>query len=820
VPLVNRFFADLVHGARVLRKSPAFSLTVIAVLALGIGANSAVFSVVDAVLLRALPFPAADRLVMVWEKNPSLGEKIANRVPVALSNFREWQKRATQFESIGGYEEANFNLTSGTEPERVDGARASANFFHVFGVAARLGATFESAATNPNTEHVALLSDAFFQSHFGGAPGLLGRTLTMNDIVYTIVGVLPPDFRLPATREGQNQSKPQVWVPYAQADVANTGEFNRRKMQVFARLRDGVSLAQARAEMNTVSARMAAENPTENAGFSANVYPVYLEDVGQEQRRDLLVLFATVGFVLLIAIANVATLMLTRTAARQHEMAIRKALGASRTRLIAQLLAESLLLSGAGALLGLALAHFGIKGLLALQPAAINRPEQIHLGLPVFLFTAAVSILVAGFFGIFPALQAARTEVNASLGQGRGAQSVASSGRARQLLVVAEVALACVLLVGAGFMMKSLFAVLNVAPGFTAEHLLTMKFSLPESHYANNEQIAAFCRQALEKVSTTPGVKYASFSDGLPLTRLRMTRYLVEGQTPPARGSEPTADMRGIFNPDYFPTMGIRLVAGRNFTAAELAEKTPVLVINQSLAQRLWPNESAIGKHLRNVPSKATTPPVVSTVIGVVQDTHQLSLEEGARAEITKPMLDYTQLTLAARTVGDPGALIPAIKRQIWSVDHNIPMFEIATMEQVLRDSTSDRRFQSFLITAFAGLALLLASVGLYGVLSSLVTQRTHEIGIRMALGAQKGDVLRLVMLEGARMVLAGIAIGVAAGFTLSRYLSSLFFGVGPDNATTYLEAGFLMLAIALLACFLPAWRALRVNPMIALRYE
>ena len=269
-----------------------------------------------------------------------------------------------------------------------------------------------------------------------------------------------------------------------------------------------------------------------------------------------------------------------------------------------------------------------------------------------------------------------------------------------------------------------------------------------------------------------------------------MTRYLVEGQAPPARGSEPTADMRGIFNPDYFPTMGIRLVAGRNFTAAELAEKKPVLVINQSLAQRLWPNESAIGKHLRNVPSKTTTPPVVSTVIGVVHDTHQLSLEEGARAEITKPMVDYTQLTLALRTVGDPDALIPAIKRQIWSVDHNIPMFEIATMEQVLRDSTSERRFQSFLIAAFAGLALLLASVGLYGVLSSLVTQRTHEIGIRMALGAQKGDVLRLVMLEGARMVLAGIAIGVAAGFALSRYLLSLFFGVGPGNATTYLEAG------------------------------
>jgi predicted permease len=642
----------------------------------------------------------------------------------------------------------------------------------------------------------------------------------MNDVVYTIVGVLPPDFRLPATREGQNQSKPEIWVPYDDADVANTAEYNRRKMQVFARLRDGVSLAQAWVEMDAVSARLAGEDPAQNAGFGANVFPVYVEDVGQDQRRDLLVLLATVGFVLLIAVANVATLMLTRAAARQHEMGIRKALGASRGRLITQLLAESLLLSGAGALLGLALAHYGIRGLIALQPTGLNRPEEIHLGLPVLLFTILVSVLVAGLFGIFPALQAARTEVNSSLTQGRGAQTAVSSGRARQFLVVSEVALACVLLVGAGFMMKSLLAVLDVAPGFVPEHLLTMKFSLPESHYAEKEQIAAFCRQALEKVATTPGIEHASFSDGLPLTRLRITRYLVEGQVPPARGSEPTADMRGIFNSDYFPTMGMRLIAGRNFTVAELAEKKPVLVINQSLAKQLWPNDDPIGKHLRGVPAKTSTAAVISTVIGVVNDTHQLSLEEGARAEITKPMVDFTQLTLALRSLGDPDALIPAIKRQIWAVDHNIPMFEIATMEQVVRESTGQRRFQSFLISAFAGLALLLASVGLYGVLTSLVSQRTREIGIRMALGAQKGDVLRLVLLEGARMVLLGIAIGVSAGFILSRYLSSLFFGVGADNPATYLEAGCVMIAITLLACFLPAWRALRVNPMIALRYE
>jgi putative ABC transport system permease protein len=390
----------------------------------------------------------------------------------------------------------------------------------------------------------------------------------------------------------------------------------------------------------------------------------------------------------------------------------------------------------------------------------------------------------------------------------------------RQSLVVAEVALACVLLVGAGFMMKSLLAVLQVDPGFKPDHLLTMKFSLPEARYGSNEQIAAFCQQVLDRVSTTPGVEHASFSDGLPLTRLRMMRFLLEGQDPPARGSEPTADMRGVFNPDYFATIGVRLIAGRNFTPDELTEKKPVLVINQALAKRLWPNESPLEQHIRSVPSKANTPVVTYTVIGVVSDTHQVSLEEGQRPEITKAMGDYTQLTLAVRAAADPETMLGVVKQQIWSVDKNVPMFEVATMEQVLRESTSDRRFQSLLMSIFAGLALVLASVGLYGVLASLVVQRTQEIGIRMALGAQTRDVLRLVLFEGTRMVLLGVLIGLGAGLALSRYLSSLLFGVSAANFVTYLEVGAVMVGIALLACLLPVWRALRVNPMVSLRYE
>jgi putative ABC transport system permease protein len=816
---MRNFLADLRFGLRVLRKSPGFSFTVIAVLALGIGANAAVFSVVDAVLLRSLPLRDPERVVMIWEKNPALGPPIGDRVPVAYTNLLEWTRQATQFEAIGGFEDANFNFTSGPEPERIEGARASANIFTLFGVKPKLGTSFDAAATDPARSHVAVLSDAFFKSHFGGERTALGQTLTLNDVAYIIVGVLPPEFHLPAAREGQDQHSPKLWVPYDSTATQNSVEANRRKMQVYGRLKANVSLEQARAEMDAIGKRLAEQDSTQNAGFGVNVFPVDVENMGTDLRRNLLVMLAAVGFVLLIGCANVANLMLTRATVRQKEMAIRKALGAGRGRLVSQLLAESFLLSGAGALLGLGLAHAGIKLLVALKPAGINRPEDIHLNLSVLIFTLLLSVTAAVLFGIVPALLAARTDVNALLNQTRG-QSATSSGKTRRVLVVAEVALACVLLVGAAFMMKSLLAVLNVDPGFRADHLLTMKFSMPASRYAGDPQVAAFCRQAFEKVSALPGVKSASFSDGLPLTRLRMTRFAVEGQPPPARGSEPTADMRGIFTATYFDTVGIRLLAGRNFTAEEIENKQPVMVINQALAKRLWPNEEAVGQHLRSVPSKADTAPVVSTVIGIVADTHQVSLESAARPEITKPMVDYTQLTLAVRGHGDPEALIASVKNQIWTIDKNLPLFEVRTMEQVLDEDTSQRRFESFVMSVFAGLALVLASIGLFGVLSSLVNQRTQEIGIRMALGAQTKDVLRLVLGEGFRMVLLGVIIGVAGGVALSRYLSSLFFGVSPANPGTYFEVALLMIGIALVACLLPAWRAIRVNPMVALRYE
>ena len=814
---MNALGQDLRYAWRMLRKSPSFSATIIIVLALGIGANSAVFSIVDAVLLRRLPYRDPDRLIMLWEKNPGLGAAIGDRVPAALSNFLEWQRRATSFDGVAGFEDANLNLTSGAEPERVDGARATANFFDVLGVQPALGSSL--TASDGGRSHVAVLSDTFFRIHFGGETNVLGRHLTLNDVDYTIVGVLPPNFHLPASREGSDQRKPELWIAYDGSERANDIEFHRRKMQSYARLKPSVSLTQAAAEMDAIAKQLAIEDPTQNAGFSANIFPIYVEDVGRSLRRNLLVLAAAVAFVLLIACANVANLMLSRALTRRREMAIRKALGATRWQLVRQMLMEGLLLSGVGALLGLALARYGIKAIVALQPAGITRPEDIHLNPAVLIFTVVVSLVAAFIFAVVPALQAARTDVNAALHHARGAQVFVSAGL-RKFLIVAEVALACVLLVGGGFMMKSLVAAMRVNVGFRPDHLLTMKFSMPASRYSSNDQIAAFCQRVLEKTTGLPGVHSASFSDGLPLTRIRLTKFTVEGQPEPKRGSEPTADMRGILNSDYFETLGIPLLEGRNLTDDELRSKAPLLVVNRTLARKLWPNESPVGRHLRSVASKANPQPIISTVIGVVGDTRQISVEDPTRPEVTKPMQDFTQLTLAVRMTEDPEAMIPPIKNQVWAVDKYLPVYEVQTMDQIIASTTSERRFESFLMSLFAVLALLLAVVGIYGVLNSLVSQRTAEIGVRMALGAQRRNVLGMVVGEGFRLVSLGLILGLGLGFAISRSLSSLFFGVNATSPVTYLEVGAVMLAIAIAACYLPAARAARIDPIKALHYE
>jgi predicted permease len=804
------------HSFRLLRRSPIFSAVVVLMLALGIGANTAVFSVVDGVLLRKLPYRDPDRLVMVWEKNPALGASIGERLPANYTNFAEWQRQSSAFEGTAGMEDANLNRTGAGEPERVNGARISPNFFQVLGVAPSLGTTFDAS---PSETQSAILSYAYWESHFGANRNVIGQSVTLNNIPYTIVGVLPAHFYLPSTREGSEQRKPDIWIPYEPTAQRSAQELNRLKIQVYARLRPGISLEQARAEMDVIGKRLEEQNPTLNAGFGVNIFPVYVEDVGKDLRRNLLVLLSAVGLILLIACANLANLVLTRSMARQKELAIRKALGASRTELIAQMIMESLVLSLIGGLLGLLVAHWGIKAILALKPADILRPEQIRIGIPVLLFTTAASILAGMLFGIFPALYVSRTEVITVIKD--GAQFTRAHPRTlRAALIVIEVSLASVLLIGAGFMIRSLLSVLEVDPGFRADHLLTMHFSMPPDRYSTNEQTAAFCRQALERIAALPGVKAASFADGLPLTRIRLMRFTIEGQPTPKHGSEPTADMRGISSPSYFDTLGMSLISGRNFTADEINQSLPVIVINQKLAKKLWPDQDAIGKHIWSVPARAEKEAVQLTVIGVVRDTRQTSLEDATRPEITRPMQDYTYLTLAVRSTSDPTALTASIKQQIWTLDKDLPVFEVLTMQDVLDDNLGQRRFDSFLMTTFGGLAVVLACVGIYGVLATTVVQQTREIGVRMALGARRGDVLKMIMGQGLRWVSIGLLVGLALGFLLTRMLASLLFGVAPTNLLTYIAVSTIMLAVAAVACYLPAVRAIRIDPMRALRYE
>ena len=805
---------------RVLKNAPAYSALVVAILALGIGANTAVFSVIDAVLIRQLPYGDAHHLVVLWEKNPALGKSVGERVPVSYANFDEWARQAKSFQDIAGFESVNLNRTGSGDPERIDGARVSPNFFQLFSVSPALGTTLASVKADPGNAHIAMLSNAYWQTRFGGSRSAIGQAITLNDSVYTIVGVLPANFYMPSTREGADQRKPLIWIPYDVTSKGNLEEFNRRKMLVFARLAPGATLQQARVEMDGIAHNLREQNPGLNAGFGVNVFPIYTEDVGQEMRRNLLVLFSAVGLVLLITCANLSNLVLSRATYRQRELGIRKALGATRADLIAQLLVESAVLSLMGGILALGVAYAGIKAIPALKPAGILRPESIHLGIPVLLFTMLVSFLAAALFGILPAIRVSKIDASSVIKQS-GETGYRHSRRLISQLVVLEVSLATILLIGAGFLMSSLRRVMEVDPGFRPDHVLTMQFSLPPGRYPSKVASANFCRAVLGRVMQLPGVKAASFSDGLPMTRIRLMKFTVEGWPAPVLGSEPTADMRGITSPDYFSTLGIPLVEGRTFTDDELQQGLPVIVVNQALAAKLWPGQDALGKHISNTgSSKPGVPPVRYTVIGVQGNARQLSLEDGPRPEITRPMADYTNLTLEVRSSMDPDTLTAAIKQQIWAVDKDLPVYDVLRMQEILDDTMSERRFSSVLLSIFGGLGILLACLGIYGALTFNVAQRTREIGIRMALGADRNGVLRMIMYEGLLLVGIGVTIGVIAGVILTRILRSLLFDMQPSDPVMYALAAVAVGLVAAAACFIPARRATKIEPTTALRYE
>jgi putative ABC transport system permease protein len=804
----------------VLRKNPGFTLAAAITLTLGIGANTAIFSVLNAMLLRAMPFRDPQRLVMVWEANPALDSLVAERVPTCLRNFIEWRDQNRVFDGIAFFRYSSFDLTGGDKPEQIKAAPVSPGFFDVLGVRGLRGRAFTAQESEPGKDRVAVLSDALFERRFGGNPKIVGQTIVMNGANYTVIGVLPREFHLPSLRGGMEQFKPEVWVPADVDPKRNEQHLTDRRLYTFARLKPGVPIERARADMTLIASRLEQKYPRLDRTWRSTVFPLSAEDMGADMRRTLLVLECAVVFVLLIACANVINLQLTRAAAREKEMAVRVALGAGRWRMARQMLGESLLLSALGGGAGILLAHWAIAGMVALAPADIHRLNDMTIDGGVLAFTLAITVVTGLLFGLAPAILAARQDPNDALRRGGRSGEGGVSARIRRALIVAEVALSLVLLAGAGLMIRSLRSVLQVTPGFRSDHLLTMQIDLCGDRYTKPEQAGAFLDDLLQRVAKLPGTRSAAVVNGLPMESIGMSAFRVEGQPAPAPGQEPVADTRDVSD-EYIATMGMRLVAGRGFTRAEAEKPNPSeVIVNESLARKLWPKQDPLGKTLHS--SNDSGPGAWRrVVIGVVGDSRQLGLDSPPRPEMFFPSRSqFPNLALVVRTAGDPLRMASAVTGQVWAVDKDQPVHDVQAMDHVVDDSISQRRFNMLLLALFAATALVMAAVGIYGVLAYAVSRRTQEIGIRMALGAQTGDVLRLVGREGFVLALAGIGIGLVGALALTRLMSSLLFGVSPTDAATFAAVPALLAAVALAACYLPARRAARVDPTVALRYE
>jgi predicted permease len=780
------------------------SLTALAIvtLALGIGANTAMFSVINAVLLRPLPYAEPERLVWMNESGP----EVASRW-LSYPNFVDWRERNQSFESISTFRGWYVTLTGTDPPLNVNARMVAADYFKVMRAAPFMGRAFNADDDKPGANPVTILSHRFWQSQFAGDPGIVGKTITLDDRAYTVIGVTPRSFA--------HQGPPPLWLPigpqdWKQRDVRIAGN-------VIARLKPGVTIEQARAEINGIAQQLAREHPVANAGAD-RVNVVSLQNsVTGNVRPALLILFGAVGLVLLIACANVANLLLARAATRRKEFAVRAALGATRARIIRQLLIESLLLSLTGGVFGLLLASWSTALLARVAHETIPRLAGLHLSYRVLLFNLLVSVLSGLVFGLAPAWRFSKAELQETLKDSGATTSEREGKKLRGALVIAEVALSVALLAGAGLLIKSMLRLSNADVGFEPRNVLTMDLKVPRSRYRGQAELPRLLQQILDRVEVQPGVESATLSAALPGFGSGWTNDIFpEGQAPLQPGELINVDW-DIVSADYFKTMRIPVLKGRTFTRDEDQQGKPVLLIDENLARRFWPNEDAVGKHIKY------DSPVWHEVIGVVKEVKIYGSEARPLIKIYTPMgrMPQRNAVLSVRTTNaDPQNLVGAITREIHSLDKDLPIAEIATLADILAREVSPKRFNTALLSIFAALALLLAAIGVYGVTSYTVAQRTHEVGIRMAIGAQKSDVLKLFMGEGLKLVLAGIAIGLAGAFALTRLLASLLFGVSATDATTFVLVASALLAVALVACYLPARRATKVDPLVALRYE
>jgi putative ABC transport system permease protein len=811
---MQALWQDLRYGARLLLKHPAFTLIAVVTLALGIGGNTAIFTVVNAALLRSLPYQEPERLMYLRETTP---QKSFPRREASYPDFLDWRQNQS-FSGMAAYAGGGgFTLMGSDGPERIMAGRVTGNFFAVLGVEPMLGRLFREDEDQPNAERVVALSYGFWQRRFGGDPKVVGQTLNLSGDAYTIVGVLPPTFQLAP------RGAVEVWAPWR----PNDAQLTRRYMHwvnVIARLKPGVSEAQAQAEMQTIAARIAQDHKDSHAGTNITVTPLH-DQIVRQVKPLLLVLLGAVGFVLLIACANVANLLLARASARQKEIAVRAALGAGRWRLIRQLLIESALLALLGGGLGLLLAQWGVEALIAAIPDNVLNfmpyLRDVALDGRTLAFTGALALVTIIVFGLAPALHASKLDLHSALKEGGRTSGEGSRRRLRDLLVVGEIALALVLLVGAGLMMKSLMRLLEVDPGFDPKNVLTFSVSLPAAKYDQNEEVYAFHHQLISRLESLPGVKGAGTVTVIPLIGGNTTRFYDAAQPRPAPGGETEANLREVSD-NYFRVLGVPLIAGRHFTERDNADAPGVLIVNQTLAKRVFPNGDAVGQRLIFSGDDSTP----NQIVGVVGNEKVNGLAEQTTPVVYYPFLQDTTpaLTknLVVRTAGDPAALVSAIRNECRELEPGLTVAQVMTMEQIIANSPSTfmRRYPALLIGVFAAVALLLAAIGIYGVMSYSVSQQTREIGVRLALGARKLDVLRLVIGRGMLLALAGVGVGVVAAFGLTRLMTGLLFGVEASDPATFGLIALLLVMVALLACYVPARRASKIDPLTALRHE
>jgi predicted permease len=801
---------DLKFAFRSLFKRPGFVAVAVITLALGIGGSTAIFTVVDAALLRGLPYKSPDRLYHLWEKTPK--EEFSKR-EMSYPDYQDYQQNNV-LEGLAAYTGGRAILSGEGEPEFVGGPRVSANFFSVLGVDAIAGRTFQPGEDQPNGPKVTVLDYGLWQRRFGGDRNVIGRALTINGESYTIIGVLPESFQF-ALRAND------LWLPYQPTENQRTRRF-MHGTNLIGRLKPGVDATQAQSELNLIASRIEKEYNDSHAGTTMRLVPLQEEVIGNV-RPILLVLLAAVGFVLLIACANVASLLLTRSLARQKEVAIRSALGASRWRVIRQLLTESILLSLLGGSAGLLIAYWGVPALVSALPQnqliAMPFLKTLSLNGGILAFSFALSLLTGLVFGLAPALQSSRLDLNEVLKEGGRTMAAGASHRLRSAMVVTEIALAVVLLVGAGLMMKSLLRLLQTNVGFKTENLLTVMFVLPPSKYTEDNQIINASQQLQERVQSLPGVSSTGTVDILPLNAGNTTRFFVDGDPVPAPGKEIEANMR-IVSDNYFRTLGVPLLAGRTFDDRDAADKPGVVIIGKTIADRLFAGRDPVGRKLRYSSIQSDG----DLIVGVVGDVKITGLDEAVRPVLYYPFRQSASpfMSLVVRTDADPTALAASIRNEIRNLEPGTAILAINSMDQMIAQTPASfmRRFPALLIGIFAIVALLLASIGIYGVVSYSVSQQTHHIGVRMALGASPSDILRMVLKQGLLLAIAGVAIGIAAAFGLMRLLRTLLFEVSTNDAATFALVAGALFIVALLACYLPARRATRVDPLVALRYE